>query len=63
MFVFICDIGIFGRWDGLSDGVDLILFYIDEYDLDFILVGGDYVYVNWDFWFVDILFVIDVFFY
>lgn len=45
-FVFICDIGIKGWCDFLIDGVELIMNYIEKDDLFFILVVGDYVYVN-----------------
>ena len=61
-FAFICDIGIKGRRDFLTDGVEPIMKYIEEDDPLFIIAAGDYAYANRDFRFPDTPAAIDAFF-
>ena len=48
-FAFISDVGIIGRRDGLADGVEQIMRFIEQDDPLFILGGGDYAYAQRDF--------------
>ncbi len=60
-FAFICDVGIKGRRDLLTDGVEPIMNYIEKDDPLFILAAGDYAYANRDFRFPDTPSAIDAF--